>query len=65
MGGRGPKAQGGGRGGGLQAALGARPTSGGTRIFLLNSEVSSLEKVGEFRLNPGSRTEFANLPDVA
>ena len=22
----------------------------------------SLEKVGEFRLNPGSRTKFANLP---
>ena len=25
----------------------------------------SLEKVGEFRLNPGSRTKFANLPDFA
>ena len=34
-------------------------------IFLLNSEVFSLEKVGEFRLNPGSRTKFANLPDLA
>ena len=27
--------------------------------FLLNSELS-LEKVGEFRLNPGSRTKFTN-----
>ena len=25
----------------------------------------SLEKVGEFRLNPGSRTKFANLPNFA
>ena len=25
----------------------------------------SLEKVAEFRLNPGSRTKFANLPDLA
>ena len=25
----------------------------------------SLEKVGEFRLNPCSRTKFANLPDLA
>ena len=25
----------------------------------------SLERVGEFRLNPGSRTKFANLPDFA
>ena len=25
----------------------------------------SLEKVGEFRLNPGSRTKFVNLPDFA
>ena len=25
----------------------------------------SLEKIGEFRLNPGSRTKFANLPDLA
>ena len=25
----------------------------------------SLEKIGEFRLKPGSRTKFANLPDLA
>ena len=25
----------------------------------------SLEKVGESRLNPGSRTKFPNLPDLA
>ena len=25
----------------------------------------SLEKIGEFRLNPGSRTKFANLPNLA
>ena len=33
-GGEGPRAQWGGGGGGLQAALGARPTSGGTRFSL-------------------------------
>ena len=36
-GGRGPRAQGGRGGGGLQPALGARPTSGGTRYGLRGS----------------------------